>query len=148
MKKTLVALVAVAGALAVTAFAAADSTAQLAAAKGCFVCHAVKTEDNNGPLPLAPSYEQIAERYVDHNVDKAEYLVDRIIRGTVGAEQNWADDISMRFMPPNVNLSRNDASALVTWILTGKGTTAEAAELTASLALATNSGCMTCHAVE
>ena len=87
---------------------AEESTLELATERGCFICHAVQPAEGD-VSPLAPSYQDIAARYRDDE-SAFSYLVDRILHGTLYTEQNWADQVSMRFMPPNVNVSRVEAA--------------------------------------
>ena len=121
---------------------------ELATTSGCFICHSV-VADPDIPKPLAPSYQDIAARY-QNNKGAFDRLLDTVLHGTIYKEQAWADQISMRFMPPNVNISRDNAAALVNWILTMPvATTADPGmtEYETMLALSTTSGCMSCHAV-
>ena len=135
------------GLLVLTAARADQTMLELATHSGCFICHSI-TSNPTVPTPLAPSYEAIAARYQD---DRGVFdeLVDRVLHGTVYKEQHWADAISMRFMPPNVNIERQDAAALVDWILAmNPGQTDDALiQHEANLALAAISGCLTCHGV-
>lgn len=127
---------------------ASEPMIDLAAASGCFICHAMK-RDAAVPVPLAPSYEDIAARYRGRS-DALEYLVQRVRQGTAYQDQNWAGEVNMRFMPPNVNVGREDATALVGWILEiGDKQPPDAASVhyESMLALATYSGCMACHGV-
>ncbi len=128
-----------------TTSAADKSMLELAADKGCFICHSLN-RDNNVPIPLAPSYHDIAQRYKDHS-DAAGYLAARIRSGTVYSEQNWEGDVNMRFMPPNVNVSQREAIELAAWIVSLHAKTPAAADVEheSMLALASNAGCMTCH---
>lgn len=125
---------------------AADPMVQLAAEKGCFICHSVAPIERF-KRPLAPSYQEIADRYRDQE-GAFELLVNRVLHGSAYTKQNWAGMTSMRFMPPNVNVNREEATALVNWILKGDSASEASAKHTAMLALATNSGCMTCHLVD
>ena len=133
--------------LASTGPALADTDMiELATRSGCFICHSVSGETADS-VPLAPPYTAIAERY-RNRADAFDYLTNRVLHGTVYTEQNWRNRISMRFMPPNVNVGRTDAAALVNWIL--KLDPADAAtdrfrRHESMLALATTSGCFACH---
>jgi cytochrome c551/c552 len=122
----------------------------LANASGCFICHKIAPETNGDELPLAPSYQEIALRYRD---DKKAFkrLLDRVLHGTVYQEQSWSGKVGMRFMPPNVNVSREDASALVHWILGLDIDPALAQRLLhhdRMLALTRVSGCTICHRID
>lgn len=128
---------------------AEESTLELATQRGCFVCHAVQYDSGASP-PLAPSYQDIATRYRDD--DKAfQYLVDRILHGTLYTEQNWSNDISMRFMPPNINVSRVEAAELANWVLkmpVDQSRRQALARHQAMLILVTRSGCTSCHLMD
>ena len=128
---------------------AVDPTLELATAKGCFICHNVQHSAESGQ-PLAPSYQKIAERYRN---DKSafQYLVNRILHGTLYTEQNWGDEISMRFMPPNVNVTRSEASELTHWVLNlpvDEQLKQQLARHEAMLILSTRSGCTSCHLMD
>jgi cytochrome c551/c552 len=128
---------------------AVDSTLELATARGCFICHTVSVDQQQGK-PLAPSYQEVAERYRGR-ADAGDYLASRVLQGTAHSEQNWEDAISMRFMPPNVNLSPDEAGLLVGWILdlpTDEALHRRMVEHESMLILSTTSGCMTCHRME
>lgn len=127
---------------------ASEAMIDLATESGCFICHAIK-RDAAVPVPLAPAYEDIAARYRGR-ADALAYLVDRVRAGTVYKDQNWEGKVNMRFMPPNVNVRREDAASLVRWILEiGDKRPPDAASVRyeSMLALATYSGCMACHSV-
>ena len=128
--------------------AAAESTLELATERGCFICHTLQ-QDESIDRPLAPAYQEIAERY--RGDDKAfEYLVNRILHGTLYSEQNWSG-ISMRFMPPNVNVSRVEAGELANWVLTlpeDKALRERLARYEAMLILSTRNGCPACHLMD
>lgn len=128
---------------------AEESSLELATERGCFICHSLQRSSGE-TSPLAPSYQEIAERY---RADKSalQYLVNRILHGTLYTEQNWSDDISMRFMPPNVNVSRLEAGELANWILELPEDRALRERLERHedmLVLSTRSGCTACHLME
>ncbi len=128
---------------------AVDSTLELATARGCFICHTVAADQQQGN-PLAPSYQEVAERYRDRD-DAGAYLAERVRHGTAHGEQNWEDSVSMRFMPPNVNLAAGEAEQLVDWILdlpTDEALHRRMVEHESMLILSATSGCMTCHRME
>jgi cytochrome c len=148
--RKLLALASLLGAFSSTA-ALADNhnMVELANKSGCFVCHAIEHQDG-GAQPLAPAYRDIAARYKDNKAAFGD-LVNRVLHGTAYQEQHWAGTVNMRFMPPNVNLGREDAAALVNWVLSmdpAEGVSAEVNQHDQMLALAATSGCMTCHEVE
>jgi len=142
------AVLAVSALFAALSQAADEAMLELATQSGCFVCHNV-VSDTDLPIPLAPSYQAIAVRYQGGR-QAFDELVERVLHGTVYKDQNWADYISMRFMPPNVNIQRPQAAALVDWILSMSAHPQADAlvQHQANLALAATSGCLSCHAVE
>lgn len=125
----------------------AEAPLELATERGCLICHFVK-HDPAHKIKLAPSYEEIAARYKDDN-EAAEYLIGRVIDGTVKGRQNWKGEVNMRFMPPNVNVSRIEASEIVNWILDIKDRDIDPKLVhhEQMLGLAIRSGCTVCHAV-
>jgi len=132
-----------------TSLAAETGTLELATARGCFICHTVKTPEDVS-APLAPSYQEIAERYRG-KAESQDYLVQRVLHGTAFAEQNWADEISMRFMPPNVNVTRLEAAEMTHWILglpVDQAIQDRLARHENMLILSTTSGCMACHRMD
>ncbi len=121
----------------------------LANARGCFICHRVVADSQAGK-PLAPSYQEVAVRYRD-DANAFDNLLDRVLHGTVYREQQWEGKVAMRFMPPNVNLSHQEAAALVRWILSlqvDKATVERLQHHDNMLRLASVSGCTICHRVE
>ncbi len=121
----------------------------LANARGCFICHRVAADDSSDK-PLAPPYQEVAARY--RGDDKAfDRLLDRVLHGTAYREQQWEGKVAMRFMPPNVNLSRDEGAALVHWVLSLPVDEARVRQLQLHddmLRLASVSGCTICHRVE
>lgn len=139
-------------ALLTTVSHAADDAKMLELAnnRGCFICHAVVPDKSQEGLPLGPSYQEVALRY--RGDDKAyDQLLDRVMHGTAYREQAWEGKVSMRFMPPNVNLPRDEAGALVQWIL-NLDVKPEVAERLVHhdnmMALANYSGCTICHRLD
>ncbi len=131
------------------AVSAEEASIELATERGCFVCHTIH-QDEDVMRPLAPSYQEIAERYRGRD-DAFEYLVNRVLHCTLYAEQNWADEISMRFMPPNVNTSRLEAGAMTDWILNlpeDRELRDRLAQHEAMVILSTRSGCASCHLMD
>jgi cytochrome c551/c552 len=132
-----------------TTVMASDSALELATNRGCFICHNVQVnEDDHNPL--APAYQEIAERYRGRE-DAFQYLVGRVLHGTLYTEQNWKNEISMRFMPPNVNVSRAEAGELTNWILrlpVDKAMRERIVHQEKMLILSTRSGCMACHLMD
>ncbi len=128
---------------------AQEASVELATERGCFICHTIH-EDEEVMKPLAPSYQEIAERYRGDK-EAFGYLVNRILHGTLYTEQNWSDGISMRFMPPNVNVSRMEAGEMTNWILNlpqDKELRDRLAAHEAMLILSTQSGCAACHLMD
>ncbi|MEW8506404.1 MAG: c-type cytochrome [Candidatus Thiodiazotropha sp.] len=122
----------------------------LANTSGCFICHKVTPDTSREGLPLAPSYQEIALRYKEDGT-AFNRLLDRVLHGTVYQDQAWSGEIGMRFMPPNVNVSRENASALVHWILELEIDPVLAEKLAQHdrmLTLSTVSGCTICHRID
>lgn len=125
---------------------ASENFVELATEKGCFTCHSI-APDANVKKPLAPSYQDIAARYRD-NPDAQTILLERILTGTVTKEQNWEGEVNMRFMPPNLNTSREEAKDLIKGIFDLHGAapvTSKLKQHEKMLTLATKSSCLTCH---
>lgn len=123
------------------------SMLETATQKGCFICHSVQAK--TGPaIPLAPAYADIAERFKNQK-DAASYLAQRILKGTVDTPQDWEGKVNMRFMPPNVNVSTEEASKLAEWVLSIKKDAISEEVITheGMLALAAQNGCIACHGV-
>ncbi|MCG8091340.1 MAG: c-type cytochrome [Candidatus Thiodiazotropha endolucinida] len=121
----------------------------LANARGCFICHQVAA-DNSGGKPLGPSYQEVAVRYRDDQ-QAFDQLLDRVIHGTAYRDQKWEGKVAMRFMPPNVNVSREEAAALVRWIIdldVDQKTVERLQRHGNMLRLSSLSGCNICHRVE
>ncbi|MBU0654091.1 MAG: c-type cytochrome [Gammaproteobacteria bacterium] len=130
-----------------TAAHATDHMLETATRQGCFICHSVQTK--TGPaVPLAPAYADIAERFKDQK-DAASYLAGRILKGTVDTPQDWEGKVNMRFMPPNVGVTPEEASQLAEWILTIKKDAVPEEVITREgmLTLAAQNGCIACHGV-
>lgn len=128
---------------------AQEASVELATESGCFICHTIH-EDAEATRQLAPSYQEIAERYRGRD-DAFDYLVNRILHGTLYTEQNWSDGISMSFMPPNVNVSRMEAGEMTNWILNlpeDKALRDRLAQHEAMLILSTRNGCAACHLMD
>jgi cytochrome c len=81
-----------------------DAAVQLARAKACLACHAVDTR------LIGPSFRSVSARYAGQP-GAADLLVPRIIDGGVGV---WGSVP----MPPNFNLSLDEAKMLAAAILT------------------------------
>ena len=126
---------------------AVDKTLELVTERGCLTCHFLK-HDQSKKIKLAPSYEEVAARYKDDN-KAVEYITNRILNGTVKTQQNWKGEVNMRFMPPNVNVSRLEANQITSWILNIKDNqiSPEIVKHERMLGLAITSGCTTCHAI-
>ena len=120
---------------------------ETATKEGCFICHAVQAK--TGPaIPLAPAYADIAERFKDQQ-DAVSYLTQRILKGTMNTQQDWEGKVNMRFMPPNVNVTPEDASKLAEWVLSIKKDAVPEDVITREgmLILAAQNGCIACHGV-
>jgi cytochrome c len=131
------------------ATAAEEAMLELATTSGCFLCHAI-SPDPDVPVPLGPSYQDIADRY-RNDPNAVPFLFDRIKSGTQAGPQNWADKVNMRFMPPSVALSDENNRMLVDWILSlseSESASPKLITLESMLILATTSGCLACHGID
>jgi cytochrome c len=81
------------------------SAPDLARRKGCLACHGVDTR------LVGPAFKEIAARYASQTGIEAK-LAEKLRRGGSGSWGSVA-------MPPNPDLSQQDAAALVQWILGG-----------------------------
>jgi cytochrome c len=80
-----------------------SASEDLARAKGCLACHAVQTK------VVGPAYKDVAARYAGQ-ADAEEKLAQKVVKGSQGA---WG----FVPMPPNANVSAEEARTLVKWIL-------------------------------
>ena len=103
MKRTLVAIAAVATFLAVSTPVMADMA--MATAKNCMACHAVDKK------LVGPSYKDIATKYAGQ-ADAVDKLAGKVLKGGSGA---WGPVP----MPANAQVNDADAKKLVAWILAG-----------------------------
>ncbi len=101
MKRTLITL---AMTLSVAVPAMADQA--LATSKNCMACHAVDKK------LVGPSYKDVAAKYAGQK-DAVEKLAVKIIKGGSGV---WGPIP----MPPNAQVSEEDAKKLATWVMTQK----------------------------
>lgn len=76
----------------------------------CFSCHAVDQKI------VGPSFKDVAKRYRGKSGATAQ-LADKIIKGGAG---NWNAVTGGVSMPPHPQLSKEDAAAMVKWILSQK----------------------------
>lgn len=104
MKRILFAIASVSAMLAVSTPALADL--QLATAKNCMACHAVDKK------LVGPSYKEVATKYADQK-DAVAKLSAKVVKGGSGV---WGPVP----MPANAQITRDEATKLVTWILTQK----------------------------
>lgn len=81
----------------------ASASADLARSKNCIACHHAERR------MIGPAFNLIAQRYANDS-SAAGALADRIISGGSG---NWGQ----MPMPPQSNLSREEAETLARWIL-------------------------------
>lgn len=79
---------------------------ELAKSKNCLACHSVESKR------VGPAYKEVAAKYVGQQDAEAK-LVDKVIKGGGGV---WG---SMP-MPPNPQVSAEEAKTLVKWILSLK----------------------------
>lgn len=104
MKRILFAIASVSAMLAVSTPALADL--QLATAKNCMACHAVDKK------LVGPSYKEVATKYADQK-DAVAKLSAKVVKGGSGV---WGPVP----MPANAQITPDEATKLVTWILTQK----------------------------
>jgi cytochrome c len=88
--------------VAAPAFANAD----LAAKKNCLACHAVDKK------VVGPAYKEVAAKYAGQK-DAAAKLADKVMKGGTGT---WGQIP----MPPNPQVTADEAKTLVAWILSQK----------------------------
>ena len=100
------AIVAVAIAAGLLSTAPAFASADLAKAKNCMACHAVDKK------LVGPSYKDVAAKYAGQK-DAAAMLATKVQKGGVGA---WGQIP----MPPNPQVSAEEAATLVAWVLSQK----------------------------
>ncbi len=103
MKKVLIGAVA---ASAILLAGVAQANADLAKSSGCLNCHNVDTK------LVGPALKDVAGKYAGQ-ADAAAYLTDKILKGSSGV---WGTIP----MPPNANVSPENAKALADFILTLK----------------------------
>ena len=104
MKKALVSLLALGGALALQPAVAQDVQALLNS-KACLACHKVDAK------LVGPAYQEVAAKYADQ-ADAVEYLSGKIKGGSQGV---WGPIP----MPPN-QVTDEEAKALAEWVLSQK----------------------------
>lgn len=100
------AFVAVAVAAGLLSAAPAFASADLAKAKNCMACHAVDKK------LVGPAYKDVAAKYAGQK-DAAAMLAAKVQKGGVGA---WGQIP----MPPNPQVSAEEAAKLVEWVLAQK----------------------------
>lgn len=95
-----------AAAFALTFCAAAYASPELARSKNCVACHHAERK------MIGPAFKDIAAKYAG-DASAPKVLNERVRKGTVGA---WGQ----MPMPPQPDLSPQDADTLVRWILAQK----------------------------
>ncbi len=90
----------------VAASSAAHADLALAQKKNCMACHAVDKK------VLGPAYKDVAAKYAKDK-KAADMLADKIVKGGKGA---WGEVP----MPPNPQVSADEAKKLAAWILATK----------------------------
>lgn len=90
---------------------AADES-ELAQRSGCLACH------KGVEKRIGPPYKDVAEKYAGQK-DAAAKLAEHIVKGTGPGGMGWmkAGKASLEFMPPNGNVTPNNAVRLAKWIL-------------------------------
>lgn len=94
---------------------------ELAAAKGCYLCHRAKpaTRHPDDVLPYAPSWQDIAQRYRRQN-DAQNRLTQIVLEGSGnnGKDRHWKGKVSEVGMLPNMQeIDESQAKSLAQWIL-------------------------------
>lgn len=84
----------------------AQANADLAKSSGCMNCHTIDKK------LVGPAFKDIAAKYKD-DADAPTKLAEKVKKGSQGV---WGPVP----MPPNANVSDDNAKALTTWILTLK----------------------------
>ena len=105
MKRTLLAIAAVAAGFAATSAMDAD-TLELAKSKNCMACHAIATKI------VGPAYKDVAAKYAGQKDAEAK-LVKKVMAGGSGT---WGAIA----MPPNPQVTEAEAHTLVKWVLSQK----------------------------
>jgi cytochrome c len=88
------------------ASATASASEALAKSKGCLNCHAIDSKR------VGPAYKDVAQKYAGQ-ADASAKLAAKVIQGGGGAWGGMA-------MPPNPQVSPDEAKQLVQWILSLK----------------------------
>lgn len=101
MKRSL-ALALLAG-LVATASVEGRADEQLAKSKNCLACHAINNKI------VGPAYKDVANKYAGQT-DAADKLAEKVMKGGGGVWGQMA-------MPPNPQVSAEEAKQLVQWIL-------------------------------
>ena len=110
------AVAAIAACAQLTPGGGADHPAALVAAdRGCDTCHAASAPPlGQGRAPLAPAWQEIADRY-RRDSGARDALAAVLIGGT--AERHWKGEPMVAMLPHEKWVSREEARALVDWIL-------------------------------
>ena len=103
-------------ALSLGASASEEDRSALAQRNGCLACHAgMETK-------IGPSFREISGKYSGQE-GVVELLAGRIVSGTGEHGSGWAKDgkATLASMPPNGNVSPENARKLAAWIIAAKG---------------------------
>jgi cytochrome c len=120
MKTTLVAPGVVLGAIVLSAAGCASladpptRAAGLAVDLGCATCHATRPVPLGRGMPIAPSWQEIAERY-RRDPGAQEALADALLGGT--EERHWKGSPFVTMLPHEKWIAPEDAHAIARWIL-------------------------------
>lgn len=117
--RTVLTIAATAAILAAGSGAAADASG-LAQRSGCLACH------RGVEQRIGPPYKDVAAKYAGR-ADAAQTLAEHIVTGTGPAGVGWmkAGKATLPFMPPNGNVTPNNAAKLAKWVLGIKGEIAD-----------------------
>jgi len=91
---------------------------QLAADKGCYLCHRVKPVKPKGEalLPYAPSWADIAKKYKGQR-DAENRLTQIVLGGSDPKDRHWQGKVSDIMLPTVKEIDEDEARQLVHWIL-------------------------------
>ena len=95
----------------------------LASHSGCLTCHSIKPSaaSDPGTRPVGPAWEDVASKYRGQK-GAVRKLTATVMQGSNPYQSHWKGKVSGLAMPPNaVAINRQDARALVHWILSLDG---------------------------
>ncbi|HUJ01446.1 MAG TPA: c-type cytochrome [Usitatibacter sp.] len=112
--------IALATASSVSQAAGDDAMRELAADRGCMLCHHEQAAGPNAVVPSAPSWHEIAERYRG-KAGAEDQLTRLVLVGTDAQHRHWQSQAAFTNMPANqVEVTPAEARSLVRWILSSR----------------------------